>query len=125
MDIKLLAAPVVLPPASGASAHSTSLVLARRPQTGNQIIPRSDTAYPHDSYVWSVLAGDNGSFHFYAAPLKNYLGNSPSSRQDDYFPAYAFSRDWNTVNAGNAAAQYRLLASMPAPMCGHLLNVYA
>ena len=125
MEIKLLAAPVVLPPAAGASADSTSLVLARRSQSANQIIPRSDTAYPHDSYVWSVLAGDNGSFHFYAVPLKNYLGNSKSSRQDDSFPAYAFSPEWNTANAGNAAAQYQLQASMPAPMCGHLLNVYA
>lgn len=125
MDIKLLAAPVILPPASGATADSTSLVLARHLQSANQIIPRSDSAYPHDSYVWSVLAGDNGSFHFYAVPLKNYLGNSGSRGQDDSFPAYALNPDWNTVNASNVAAQYQLQASMPAPMCGQLLNVYA
>lgn len=125
MDIKLLAAPVILPPESGATADSTSLVLARGLQSANRIIPRSAAAYPHDSYVWSVLAGDNGSFHFYAVPLKNYLGNSKSSGRDDSFPAYALNSGWNTVNASNAAAQYRLQASVPAPMCGQMLNVYA
>jgi hypothetical protein len=125
MEIKLLAAPVVLPPASGATADSTSLVPVSRLHAVNQAVPRLDSAYPSDSYVWSVLARDNGSFHFYAVPLKNFLSDGGSSRQNDFLSPYLSSPDWNTTNAGKAVAQYQLHASVAMPMCGHLLNVYA
>ena len=125
MEIKLLAAPVVLPPTTGGGAESTSLVPASRFPSANQVIPRSDTAYPNDSYVWSVTAGDNGSFHFYAVPLKNFLNGGNSSQQDGFLPTSAFSPDWTALNMRNAATQYQLQASAPMLMRGHLLNVYA
>jgi len=124
MEIKLLAAPVLLPPIPEADADSTSLVPLSRLHAG-QIIPRSDSAYPADSYVWSVLAGDNGSYHFYAVPLRNYLSDSASSQEDGALSPYTQKSDWNASSASQAIAQYQLCASIPPPAYGHMLNVYA
>ncbi len=125
MDLKLLAAPVILPPIPEADADSTSLVPISRLHAAGQIVPLSDSAYPADSYVWSVLAGDNGSYHFYAVPLKNYLSDSASSQEDGALSPYAPKPGWNTSSASQAIAGYQLYASMPPPAYGHMLNVYA
>jgi len=125
MEIKLLAAPVVLPPASEVNADSTSLVSVSQLPASNQVISRSDSAYPSDSYVWSALTGGGGSFHFYAVPLKNFLDDGGSGRQGGLFPASGSAPGWNPLTANHAMAQYRLQASLSMPLCGNLLNVYA
>jgi hypothetical protein len=125
MEIKLLAAPVLLPPIPEANGDSTSLVPFSRLHSAGQIIPASDSAYPADSYVWSVLAGDNGSYHFYAVPLRNYLGASASSQEDGLLSPYAPKPGWSMSSASQAIAGYQLCASMSPPAYGHMLNVYA
>jgi hypothetical protein len=100
-------------------------VPASRLATANQAIAQNDTAYPDDNFVWSVSAGDNGSFLFYAVPLKNFLKGGASPQPDGFPPAYGFAPNSNALNASTAVAQYQLHASMPMPMYGHLLNVYA
>jgi hypothetical protein len=119
-EINLFTVPVILPPASRMSSASTSLVPISRLPAANQIVPRSDSAYPDDNFAWSVSTGDNGSFHFYAVPLKNFLSGGTSS-QDGFQSPYAFAPNWNAL----AVAQYQLLASMPRPMYGRMLSVYA
>ena len=123
-EIRLLAAPVILPSGVNNSA-STSLVPASRLAIANRAIAPNDTAYPDDSFVWSVAAGDNGSFHFYAVPLKNFLNGGASSQQDGIPPAYIFAPNPNALNTSSAVAQYQLHASMLMPMPGRLLNVFA
>ncbi|MGA2964111.1 MAG: hypothetical protein ABSD96_20790 [Candidatus Korobacteraceae bacterium] len=122
-EINLLIVPVILPPALRMNSASTSLVPVSRFPTANQIVPRSDSAYPDDNFAWSVSTGDNGSFHFYAVPLKNFL-NGGTSSQDGFQSPYAFAPNRNALNA-NAVAQYRLMASMTTPMHGQMLSVYA
>ena len=122
-DINLLTVPVILPPSPEPNSASTSLVPVSRLPAANQIIPRNDTVYPDDNFVWSVSTGDNGAFHFYAVPLKNFLNGGTTSQYGAQSP-YAFAPTWNTLNA-RAAAQYQLMASMPMPRYGHMLSVYA
>jgi hypothetical protein len=122
-EINLLSVPIILPPSSEANSTSTSLVPVSRLTAANQIVPRSDTAYPNDNFVWSVSPGDNGSFHFYAVPLKNFL-NGGTTSQDGFQSAQVFRSGWSALNM-KAVAQYQLLASMPMPMYGHMLSVYA
>lgn len=124
-EINLLAAPIILPPTSEANSASTSLVPTSRIPAVNQAIARSDTAYPSDSYVWSVSPGNDGSYLFYAVPLKDSPNDSPSGQQNYFLSAHPFSSDRHSPSMSNAAAQYRLYASIPMPMYGHLLNVYA
>ncbi len=123
-EIRLLAAPVILTPMSGLNSASTSLVPFSLLPPANQIIPRSDSTYPNDSFVWSASAGDNGSFHFYATPLKSFL-NGGSSSQSGFQSPYAFSPNWNTQHLSGAVSQYQLHASATMPMYGHSLNVFA
>jgi hypothetical protein len=120
-EIRLLAAPVILSPA--VNSASTGIVPATRFAMANRTAA-SDSAYPNDSYVWSVATGDNGSFQFYAAPLKNFLNSGTSSQQDESLSAYMLTPNWTALNASNAVAQYQL-ASIPLPLYGHLLNVFA
>ena len=124
-EIKLLAAPVILPPTSEANSASASLVPVSRLPAINRATARNDTAYPNDRFVWSVSAGEDGSFHFYAVPLRNPLNSSASSQQDGFLSDHEFPSGWNALNTSSAAAQYQLCASLPMPMLGHLLNVYA
>jgi hypothetical protein len=123
-EVNLLTVPVILPPALRMNSASTGLVPVNRVTTANLSSIRSDTAYPDDNFVWSVSAGNNGAFHFYAAPLKNVV-NSASNQQDNVLSSQAFASYWNGLNTSNAAAQYQLLTSTPTAMYGHLLNVYA
>jgi hypothetical protein len=120
-EIRLLAAPVILPPA--VYSASTSIVPATRLALANRTAA-SDSAYPNDSYVWSVATGDNGSFQFYAAPLKSFLNGGTSNQQDGSLSAYTLTPNWTAPNASNAVAQYQM-ASISLPMYGHLLNVFA
>ena len=124
-EINLLTVPVILPPASRTNNASTSLVLVSRLPAANQIIHRGDTAYPDDNFVWSVAASDNGSFQFYAVPLKSFLSGGASSQGNGLLSAQGFAPNWNAPSTSNAAAQYQLLASMSMPMYGHTINVYA
>ena len=124
-EINLLIVPAILPPALRMNSASTSLVPVSRFPTANQIVPRSDSAYPDDNFVWSVSVGGNGSFHFYAAPLKSLLNAGASNQRDSFLSSQVFVPYWNALNASNAVAQYQLLASMPTPLYGHLLNIYA
>ena len=122
-EINQLIVPIILPPALGTNSSSTSLVLVSRLPAANQIVPRNDFAYPEDNFVWSVSTGDNGSFHFYAVPLKDFL-NGGTSNQDGFQSSGLFGSGWSALQA-NAVAQYQLMASMPLPMYGHMLSVYA
>jgi hypothetical protein len=121
MEIKLLAASVEMPPTSEVNAEYTSLVpsgsaLATLKTTQN------DTAYPDDRFVWSASAGTDGTFNFYAMPLKN-SGSGDASNQGNSIPSWQVSgSDWY---ANNAVFQYALHASMPTPMNGQLINLYA
>jgi hypothetical protein len=123
-EIRLLAAPVILTPMSGLNSASTSLVPFSLLPAANQIIPRSDSTYPNDSFVWSASAGENGSFNFYATPLKSSL-NGGTSSQTGFQSPYGFASNWNALNLSSAVAQYQLHASMTMPMYGHSLNVFA
>ena len=123
-EIRLLAAPVIMTPMSGLNSASTSLVPFRLLPAANQIIPQRDSAYPNDSFVWAASAGDNGSFHFYATPLKSSL-NGGTSSQNGFQSPYGFAPNWKALHMSSAVAQYQLHASMPMPMYGHSLNVFA
>jgi hypothetical protein len=109
---------------SGLNSASTSLVPFSLLPAANQIIPRSDSTYPNDSFVWSASAGENGSFNFYATPLKSSL-NGGTSSQTGFQSPYGFASNWNALNLSSAVAQYQLHASMTMPMYGHSLNVFA
>lgn len=125
MEINLLAAPVILPPTPEANSASTSLVPIDRLAVATRTITGSDTAYPDDRFVWSVAAGKDGSFLFYAVPQTNAQNGGASNQRHDFLAAHAVGLDWNALNMCHAAAQYALLASMPMSMYAHLLNVYA
>lgn len=120
MEIKLLAASVEMPPTSEVNAEylvpSGNRALATRKPTQN------DTAYPDDRFVWSASARTDGTFDFYAMPLKNSESGDPSN-QGNSIPSWQVSgSDWY---ANNAVFQYALHASMPAQMNGQLINLYA
>jgi hypothetical protein len=125
--IRLLTASVDPPPPSEVNAEYVSLVPARRTALDSRtaLAPRtrslSDIAYPSEDYIWSVSAGDDGSFTFYAVPQKN-SGNSAASQWNGFSSAQQSGSGWY---ACNAIAQYALQASMPTPMNGQLINLYA
>jgi hypothetical protein len=103
-------------------SQSTALVL-RRPAT--QAITRNDTAYPYplDSYTWSVTAGNDGSYHFYAAPRTD--SSNAFSQSYESQSGQASAPGWQAQQTRNAAAQYLYHASMPAQSSGQYVNVYA
>jgi len=125
MGIKLLPVSVDSPRSTELSAESTSLVLAKRPAIISTTGAGGDTAYPIDRFIWSASARDNGSFQFYAIPLQNYQSDSSSSRNNDSSASYRLDFGWNSLSRSNVIAQYQLLASMPIPPSGKLVDVYA
>lgn len=118
--IKLLAASTDIPITSEVSAEYMSLVPAGRLELANRTAARNDTAYPNDSFVWSASASADGSFHFYAIPSKSYGSDDTAGQSDSFYQAP--SSDWYR---NNAVFQYTLHASMPTPMSGQLINLYA
>jgi hypothetical protein len=92
-------------------------VLANRPALAGLAITRSDTAYPDDRFTWSVSVGDDGTFHFHAVPP---MASSPS-QNGGFASTYRFGSD--ALN--NAVAQYQMHASMPTPMYGRSVDIYA
>lgn len=120
--IRLLAAPVILPPASDVSGESANLVPSSRLASATRAITRSDTAYPVDRYIWSASAGDDGTFHFYAMPATNFGNDSASEDGSESASGFGFS--WYAASASSAVAAYQMHASAPA-MYGQLINVYA
>jgi hypothetical protein len=110
---------------SEVSSQSTSLVHSPRPALANRVITQSDSAQGGDDYVWSVSVGDDGAFNFYAAPRKNSGNDSASSQWAGYGSAAASGSGWNQQQLSNVVAQYALHASMPMPMTGRFLDVYA
>jgi hypothetical protein len=122
--MRLLAAPLVLPPSSEVSGDSVSLVAIDRIAKNSRATGLPHTSYPEDQYVWSVAAGKDGSYLFYAAPRDS--GNSATSgRKNDFSFASSFVSDWTAISARNAVSNYALHASTPTPSYGHLLDVYA
>lgn len=121
--INLLAASVDLPSTSEVNAEYTSLVpasslaLAARTSAWND-----DTAYHKDDFIWSAAAGSDGSFTFYAVPQKSSGNSGPSSQLHSFPSAQISPSGWP---ARNAVAQYALHASMPTPMYGRFINLYA
>jgi hypothetical protein len=126
MAITLIPASVRLLPAAEANAESTSLVTTR-----GVVLPRrigtagySGSACPVDNFIWSVATGEDGSFHFYAIPLKASASNSFSLGNNSQ-SSYLSGPVWYALNSSNAATQYQLSAGMPLPVPGKLLDVYA
>lgn len=77
-----------------------------------------------DSYVWSVAAGDDGSFLFYAVPSDSRNSAAAYQRQSSLSTgSSAFI--WNPSGSGDVAARYAFYASLNSPLSGRLLDVYA
>lgn len=122
MEIKLLAASVDLPPTSEVTAEYTSLVPTNRLAVSTRSNAQNDTAYPSDNFIWSASASDDGTFNFYAVPQKS-SGNAWDSNQwDGSLSSQMSGSGWYMQNA---IFQYTLHASMPTPMSGQLVDLYA
>jgi hypothetical protein len=122
MDIKLLAASVDTPRTSELNAEYTSLVPSGSRALDTRRSTQKDTAYPDDNFVWSASAGSDGTFNFFAVPPGN-SGSGNASGSGNNIPSWQVSgSDWY---ANNAVFQYALHASMPTPMNGQLINLYA
>lgn len=123
-QIRLLTAPVLLPPDPEAKAASTSLVPARGLPSNSQSLAKRDPSIVNDDYVWSVAPGSDGSYLFYA--LSSDSRNSAAFGQRQSSP-YAASSAFNFsgVGFGQVAARYAFYASMGAPASGRMLDVYA
>jgi len=85
---------------------------------------QSGSACLKDDYLWSVSAGEDGSFHFYAVPRKSTATLAFSQWQDNW-PAQSSTAPWETMQTRSAAAQYAFCASISSPAYGHSLDVYA
>jgi hypothetical protein len=125
--IRLLAASNDSTPIPELESQSTSLVPISSQALAALTTPRSDAAYPDDSYTWTASAGSDGTFTFYAVPQQKSGNNGASSQWGND----TSNSGWNTQALRFAAAQYALSASLPPPMYGSanapgsLINVYA
>jgi hypothetical protein len=122
--IRLLSAPADMPPTIEVSSQPTSLVATSGLSLATRTSPRSDGARLNDSYVWSVTASDDGSFHFYAVPRKNAADLSFSQWQDT-MPSQTSISAWALPQARSAAVQYALSAGISSATYAHSLDVYA
>jgi hypothetical protein len=120
--IRLLPASADMPPTSEVTAEYTSLVPANRLAVSTRSNARNDIAYPSDNFVWSASASDDGTFTFYAMPQKG-SGDERASSQWDGSLSSQVSGSGRYMQ--NAIFQYALHASMPTPMFGQLVNLYA
>jgi hypothetical protein len=122
--IRLLSAPADMPPAIEVSSQLTSLVATSGVSLATRTSTPRDGARLNDSYVWSVTASDDGSFHFYAVPRKNAADLSFSQWRDT-MPPQTSSAAWALPQARSAAVQYALSASISSATYAHSLDVYA
>lgn len=106
------------------SSQPTSLAIAANPSLATRPRWQSDSAYIKDGYLWSVSAGEDGSFHFYAVP-RNNAATLGFSQWQDRMPAPSSTASWETMQTRSAAAQYAFCASISSPAYGHFLDVYA
>jgi hypothetical protein len=123
MEIKLLPASVDMPTTSQVNAEYMGLVPTNRLAVATWTIKNNDdAAYPSDSFGWSASAGEDGTFNFYATPLKNSWDGDVSSQLSSFLPWQGYDA---RANVQNAVFQYALHASMPSPISRQSLNVYA
>ncbi len=113
-----------MPPTVEVSSRPTSLVATTGPALAARTSGQSGRAYLKDGYLWSVSAGDDGSFHFYAVPRKD-AANLALSQSQDSMPAQSSASGWETQQTRSAAAQYAFCAGLFPSMYGHSLDVYA
>lgn len=84
---------------------------------------QSESAFSSDNYVWSVSAGGDGSFNFYAVPRhaiprQSYGSSSSPQSQGSASP-------WAIPQNNCVPAQYAMYAGIFAPVTTHLLDLYA
>ena len=120
---RLLPASIAAPDAESRT-DASSLAVARQSQ-------RSDTGLPRDGYVWSVAAGDDGSYIFYAVPRTSGAGSGAlSDRQQRAASDGAWAAPANSATTmlepRDVAGYYAFYASLAAPATtGRYLNLYA
>jgi hypothetical protein len=123
-EVRLLPAPIITPPDPEATRESTSLVPVNR-YRGDRGLTPSDSSFPVDRYRWSVSAGDDGTYLFYAVPLSTSGKGAASNQPYDFSSTGSDSCQWSSFIARKVAAQYAFYASVPTPKGGHLLDLYA
>ena len=121
---RLLPASIAAPDAES-RIDASSLAVARQRHL-------TDTALPQDGYIWSVAAGDDGSYIFYAVPRTSGAGSSAlSDRQQRAANAGAWAAPASNTGATlleprDVAGYYAFYASLAAPATtGRFLNLYA
>ncbi len=113
-----------MPLTADVSSQPTSLAITANSSLATRPSRQSDSASLKDGYLWSVSAGEDGSFHFYAVPRKNAATLAFSQWQDSW-PPQSSTASWETMQTRSAAAQYAFCASMSSPANWHSLDVYA
>jgi hypothetical protein len=98
-------------------------------------LARSDSGRPDDNYVWSVAAGEDGSYLFYAVSRSTTGWGQTSFRQPSSESAAApetaagsagaAGSVWSFPDESDVAAQYAFYSSLTACGEGRLLDVYA
>lgn len=122
---RLLPASIAAPDAESRTDASSLAVARQRHLT--------DTALPQDGYIWSVAAGDEGSYIFYAVPRTSGAGSSAlSDRQQRTANDAAWASPASVSGATtlleprDVAGYYAFYASLAAPATtGRFLNLYA
>ena len=113
-----------MPLTADVSSQPTSLAITANSSLPTRPSRQSDSAYLKGGYLWSVSAGDDGSFHFYAVP-RNNAATLAFSQWQDRMPAPSSTASWETMQTRSAAAQYAFCATICSPAYGHSLDVYA